>query len=196
MKNKLLPGIAVLIAIVFVLLPLPASDLIIRIYFDEIQGDFCALYYATNPDKVFTLDEYLPCDINYDKKMVEYRLDGSAEDSLTALRLDWPNLQEQLICVKSITVSSGGLIQKEFNPCRFFAEENIASSHETTVVLVHPRDRAYLSCGSDDPYQVLSDELTAEIRNCFSHQRLSRLFLCLFLGCSWFLAKKKFFLAS
>lgn len=193
MKNKLILAAVVLIAAIFVFMPLPASDLILRIYFDEIQGDFCALYYSTNPGKNFSIEEYLPCNIDYDKKMVEYRLDGSVEDRLTALRLDWPNLAEQLICVKSITVSSGGVIQKEFNPCRFFAEENIASAHETSVTLVHPRDRAYLSCGADDPYQVLSDELTAEIRDCFSHRRLSRLFLCLFLGASWFLARKKLF---
>lgn len=193
MKKKVILGAALLMAIVFVLMPFPASDLIIRIYFDDIQGDACGLYYSTNPGKGFSGEEYISCDIDHDRKMVEYRLDGSVEDKLTALRLDWPNFLEQVICVKSITVSSGGVVRKEFNPCSFFAEESIVFAHETSVTLVHPRNRAYLSCGTDDPYQILSDSVTEEIKDSFSHRSLSRLCLCLFLAASLFFAEKNLF---
>lgn len=193
MKKKVILGAALLMAMVFVLVPFPASDLIIRIYFDDIQGDACCLYYSIDLEKGFSGEGYVSCEIDLDQKMVEYRIDGSVEDKLTALRLDWPNSLEQVICVKSITVSSGGVVKKEFNPCVFFADENIAFAHETSVTLVHPRNRAYLSCGADDPYQVLSDSMTEEIRDSFSHRRLSRLCLCIFLAASLFLAKKNLF---
>lgn len=193
MKKRIILGVVLLAAIAFVLMPFPASDLIIRIYFDDIQGEVCGLYYSTDLGRGFSEREYISCDIDYDRKMVEYRLDGSTEGKLTALRLDWPNLLEQVICVKSITVSSGGVIRKEFNPCSFFAEESVALAHETSVTLVHPKNRAYLSCGTDDPYQILSDNMTAEIRGCFSHRRLSRLCLCVFLAASLFFAKKNLF---
>ncbi len=196
MKNKLLPYIAILSALVFILMPLPASDLIIRIYFDEIAGDQCSLYYTTDAQPEFNPDMLIISSIlesAQGQKMVEFRLDGSLESQLAALRLDWPHLTEQLICVHNIAVSSGGIIRKNYNPCLFFAEKNILLSNETSVTLVQPRNRAYLSTKSGDPWQILSDELTAEIRSCYSHKVVSRLLLCLFIAGSYFFHKKKVF---
>lgn len=193
LKKCILPALCLLLALAFILAPLPASDLILRIYFDDITGDSCVLYYSADAEKSLSPDRCLTSPIDGGKKSVEFRLDGSLENRLTALRLDWPHLTEQLICVKSITLSSGGVIRKEYNPCYFFAEGNIASSHETTASLVWPRDRAYLLTGADDPYQLLSDELTKEIGSFYSHRTLSRICLCLFLAGCCFFARKRLF---
>lgn len=193
MKKKLIPALAILLAMVFLWIPLPASDLILRVHFDEIAGDSCDLYYGTDVQGSFSDEQHINAKIDHEKKLVEFRLEGSLQGHLTALRLDWPNLTEQLICVKSIAVSSGGAIRKEFNPCYFFAQGNVPISHETAISLVYPRDRAYLQTGADDPYLILSDGLVAEIGNLYSRRLLSRLFLCLFLAGSFVLARRKLF---
>lgn len=191
--KKYLPWLfAVIIALIFIFLPFPASDLILRVYFDEIEGDSCALYYTTDTQNAFCAEQCVQSQIDYEKKMVAFRLDGSLAGHLTGLRLDFPQT-EQLICIKSVTASSAGVIQKEYNPCSFFAEPNIIFCNDTSVTLVHSRNRAYLSTGSNDPYIGLSTTLTEQLRGCFSHMRLSRFFLCLFVAGSIFLARKKLF---
>lgn len=191
--KKLMWGLAILLLFIFVLLPFPASDLIIRIYFNEIEGDSCVLYYATDEQNYLSEEQCVPSVIDYTQNRVEFRLDSSLEGHLTSLRLDFPHLTEQLICVRSITISSAGVIQREYNPCVFFAEENIAFSHETDVTLVHPRNWAYLSIGPDDPYLMLSDILIRQIEDCYSHQTVSRFALCLFLVGVCVFARKKLF---
>ena len=193
MKKKIIMGGAILLALLFILMPFPASDLIIRIYFDDIAGDSCALYYSTDSEKSFSAEQCIHSEIDYTQKSVEFRLDGALEKKLTALRLDWPHLTEQVICVKNIAISSGGVIQKEYNPCYFFADENIALAHETSVTLVLPRNRAYLVAGVDDPYQILSDMLAEEIKSFYSHRIISRICLCLFIAGCFFFARKKLF---
>lgn len=174
-------------------IPLPAADLIIRIYFEgDIAGDSCSLYYATDTSGGFCEEQRVSSAIDRNRNMVAYTLDGSLDGQITALRLDWPSV-EQLICVKSITLSSGGIIQKEFNPCVFFADENIASAHTASVTLVHPKNRAYLSTGTDDPHQILSAAFTRQITGCRSRYIMTWLFLGLFPLGSWLLARKKLF---
>lgn len=193
MKKFLIWGFATLLSLIFIFLPFPASDLIIRIYFDEIAGDFCVLYYTTDENPSFSEAQSVSSDIDYAQKKVEFRLNGNLEGHLDNLRLDFPHLTEQLICIKSITLSSAGIIHKEYTPCSFFAEENIASTHETSIALVHPRNRAYLSAGSDDPYILLAPGLIRQIEDCYSHQTISRLTLCLFLFGAYFFARKRLF---
>lgn len=192
MKKYLLWFSAVIIVLIFIFLPLPASDLILRIYFDEIEGDSCALYYTTDTQGAFCEEQCAHAQIDYEKKMVAFRLDGSLAGHLTGLRLDFPQT-EQLLCIKSVTASSAGVIQKEYNPCSFFAESNIAFSNDISVTLVNLRNRAYLSTGSNDPYICLSATPTEQLQGCFSYLRLSRFFLCLFVAGSILFARKKLF---
>lgn len=193
MKKFLIWGSAILLSLLFVFLPSSASDLIIRVYFDEIAGNSCALYYTTDEDPAFSDAQCIVADIDYAQKKVEFRLKGDLEGHLDSLRLDFPHLTEQLVCVKNITLSSAGVIQKQYDPCHFFAGENIASAHEVSVTYIYPRNRAYLSAGADDPYIVLSPEFTRQIGNHYSHQIISRLTLCLFLFGTYLLARKKLF---
>ena len=193
MKKKILWGFAVLLAAVFVWMPFPASDLYLRIYFDEIAGDSCRLYYGTDVQGSFTPEQCIISIIDHDKNMVEFRLDSALYNHLTGLRLDLPKQLEQLLCIKNISVSSGGVIRKEYNPCTFFAPENLSYTNETTLSLVSIRDRAYIQTGGNDPYLILCQGLAADIWSLYSRRRLSRLFLCLFAAGSYLLARKKLF---
>lgn len=193
MKKIFIRGFAILLSLLFIFLPSSASDLIIRIYFDEIAGDSCSLYYTTDENPFFSEEQCVAADIDYSRKKVEFRLEGNLEGHLDSLRLDFPHLTEQLINVKNITLSSAGVVRKQYDPCLFFAEENIASAHEVSVTLVHPRNRAYLSAGADDPYIVLSQDLTGKVENFYSHRALSRAALLLFLFGFCLFARKKLF---
>lgn len=192
--NKKLVGLcfAVILAIAFILVPLPASDLIIRVYFDNIADGTYALYYTTDSQDTFSEDRCIVSEIDSAQNRVEFRLDGSLEGHLTNLRLDFPQA-EQLICVRNITASSSGIIRRSYNPCSFFADENIAFSHETSVSPVYSRRIAYLSTGSNDPYIGLSASLIGQLQNCYGHRTRSRLLLCLMIAGSCLLARKKLF---
>lgn len=192
-KQVFFAGLAIVLSVLFVFAPVSASDLIIRIYFDDIEGDDCVLYYATDIENVFTQEKSVLSEIDDKQKKVEFRLDKSCEGHLTMLRLDWPQQAEQLICIKNITVSSGGVIQKEYSPCVFFEDRNIDLLQEVAVTKVYPRKRVYLEIGSEDPYVILSGEMTQEIQSHFSHRRVSRLCLCLFLAGCYFISRKKIF---
>lgn len=183
---------AILFALIFILLPLPASDLIIRIYFTEISGDSCSLYYTTDTDGAFSENQVITSAINYNDMSVEFRLDGSLENHITNLRLDFPQI-EQLIGIQEITASSAGVIRKSYNPCIFFADENIAFTHGTSVTLVHPRNRAYLSTESDDPHLGFTAPLITQLQRHYSHKVLSRLLICVFIGSCYIFSKKKLF---
>lgn len=194
MEKKVLWGLAILLCLIFVLRPLPTSDLIVRVYFEDITGDCCVLYYITEDRSEFSDEQKVVSEIDPVQKKVEFRLDGSFEGHITNLRLDFPHLNEQLICVKSITVSSAGVVRKDYNPCNFFMDENIESSHEASVTLVYPRNRAYISAGSDDPYIVLSPALVKQIGSYYSHRTFSRVALCLFLFGAYMISKRKIFI--
>lgn len=192
-KQVFFVGLAVVLSALFVLVPVSASDLIIRIYFDDIEGEDCVLYYATDIENVFTQEKSIVSAIDYKQKMVEFRLDGTCDGHLTMLRLDFPQQAEQLICIKNITVSSGGVIRKEYSPCVFFEDRNIDLLQETEVTRVYPQKRTYLEIGPEDPYVVLSGQMTQEIQSHFSHRGFSRLCLCLFIGGCYFISRKKIF---
>lgn len=192
-KQVFFAGLAIVLSALFVLAPASASDLIIRIYFDDIEGDECVLYYATDVENVLTQEKSIASEIDHERKKVEFRLDGSFDGHLTLLRLDFPQQAEQLACIKNITVSSGGVIQKEYSPCVFFEDRNIDLLREIEVTRVYPKKRTYLEIGPEDPYVILSGEMTQEIQSHFSHRGISRLGLCMFIAGCYFISRKKIF---
>lgn len=197
MKKKLIYIIPLILIIVFVLIPNRRTDLYIRIYFDEndspVQGDYCTLYYSTHAQNEFSPEQSLLCSINHDNSQVEFCLSALLENEITGLRLDFPHM-EQLLCIKSITVSNAGVVKRQFNPCDFFSPDNIRYTNDISATsLVGVKERAYFATLPDNPYVVLSDKLCAQITSCYSHFILTKLTVCLFLlGCFYF-AKKKVF---
>ena len=192
-KQVFFAGLAIALTVLFVFMPVSASDLIIRMYFDDIEGEDCVLYYATDIENVFTQEKSVVSEIDCEQKLVEFRLDKSCDGHLTMLRLDLPQQAEQLVCIKNITVSSGGVIQKEYSPCEFFEDRNVDLLREIEVTRVYPKKRTYLEIGPEDPYVVLSGEMTQELQSYFSHRGLSRLGLCMFIAGCYFISRKKIF---
>ncbi len=190
-KFKIL--LIVLGVILLVMLPVPAADVYVRIHFQEIAGNACALYYTTKSEPGFTQDNCILSEIDAEKNQVTFLLDGMLADQLTGFRLDFPN-NEDLICISSVTVSSAGVVQKQYDPCDFFAEENIVVKNGIEAIsLVKIRNRAYIKTNANDPFVILSDALVSQINDSYSHYRLSRLLVCVFaVGC-YFMAKTKVF---
>lgn len=196
MKKYILSAFLILILAVFVLAPYPASDIYLRFYFRDISGEYCVLYYSTDSSGAMMPEQYFAAKIDPDLKVADFRLEPLFSDNITRLRLDFPN-EEQLLNIKAITVSSGGVIKKQYNPCDFFREENIAASNGITgISLVKPRALAYFATSSDDPYVIFSPELTQDIIGCHSNLRLTRLGICLFLAGCFLMFRKKLFTAD
>lgn len=194
MRKKLLYSVLILILMfVFIMLPLPASDLRIRIHFDTIEGNNLVLYYSTDSTNDFSDAQSISQGIEQDTKQVTFTLPSSLENHITGLRLDFPD-EEQLLCVRSITVSSAGTVKRQYNPCNFFSASNILYSNGINAVsLATAQKRTYVLTSSDDPYMILSPDLCRQITDCYSHFRLTRLGICIFiLGCCFFAHKKVF----
>lgn len=197
MKKKLFYPIAILAMIIFIALPLPSSNLYIRIYFDETDGKMagkrCILYYAADADDGYSREQCVSAAIDHEGSKVEFCLDASLENRIIGMRLDFPAVQ-QIICIKSITVSSAGVIKRQYDACDFFAEDNIV--HADGIYAINPvaaKSCVYIGTLAEDPYVVLSNGLCGQIISCYSHFRLTRLAICLFLAGCHFLAKLKIF---
>ena len=193
--------IIILFTIVFILFPIPNSDLIIRVHFmnadttksDEITSGTCALYYAIDDPYAFSPEQVIISEIDVSTKQVSFKLDGSLSNKLSGIRLDFPNA-DNLICVSNVTISSAGIIQKQFNPCIFFASENILDSNDIDdISLATSLNRAYIKTKSVDPYLILSDSLVSQISAGYSSYRLTRLAICIFIYLTCYLAKKNIF---
>lgn len=182
---------------ILVLGPDHRADLYIRIYFDEndrmVQGESLTLSYTTDTQDKFSPEQSVAAEIDHVQSRVEFGLSSLLENDLTGLRLDFPGM-EQLICIKSITVSSGGVIRRQYNPCDFFSEENVADTDGIdSITPVYVGQRAYIATGSDSPRIVLSDALCSQITKCYSHFGLTKAAVYLFLlGCFLFSRKKIF----
>lgn len=185
--------IPLIIAIAFVLMPVKASDIYIRIHFMEAQGSDMALYYSTLENGGFNQTDCIPAQIDYEKMQISFRLDGELEGQLNGFRLDFP-AGDNLIGIKNITVSSAGIVQKQFDPCDFFAVENRAAESDIAgISLIKPKNMTYIATGGADPYIVFTQEPVAQITEGYSHFRLTRLFICVFAFAVYFFAKRNYF---
>ncbi|MBQ8823220.1 MAG: hypothetical protein IJZ82_11295 [Lachnospiraceae bacterium] len=191
-KKTLMAVFLAVVSLVFVFMPWPASDLYIRVHFSEINGGFLQLFYTTASNNTFCEEQCITSEVDTENKQVTFCLDKSLSEELTGLRIDFASMQD-LVGVKSITVSSAGVIQEEYNPVHFFDESNIVGTNGIEISLVKTRNRAYIATSENDPHVVLSAALTEQIAGNYSHFRGTRLCICVFiLGCV-LLTKKNIF---
>jgi len=173
--------ILLILMIAFVLLPLPSSDLLIKIQFSEVSDDSFELYYALDNPNNFTSDQYISSSVDFKNKEAVFRLDKSYSKRLSGLRIDLPNTSS-LIGITNITVSSAGVIKKQYNPCDFFSEENVIYTNNIdSLTLATAKNTTYITTSGNDPFIILGDNLVSSIRNAYSNYRLTRLFICLFI---------------
>ena len=195
MKKKWLLILILLGTIIFLLIPLPASDLILRITLAEsypIEPHNFFLYYSMD-GQAWSDEQKILGSLDEDRGIVSFQVDSSLEGHLTGLRIDFPD-QQQVVGVKNITVSSAGFPKKQYNPCVFFDVANRKAQNGLYAVdLVPTRARAYIGTTQEDPYVVLSDVLTQQIAGLFSHYRMTRFFICLFVSTCCLSYQKKLF---
>ena len=179
------------IILAFIIIPLPPADMTIRLHLTKMVGNDYSLYYS-NTDSIFTPSKCVVGEIDYERNQVVFRLDSSLE-GLTALRLDFPHT-DTLISMEKITVSSAGIIQKQFNPSLFFESDNLTETNDLeTISLATAQDKAYIATNDWDPYVVLSSQMVEQINSGFSHWQLSRLAICLFIAACIYFYKKNYF---
>lgn len=181
MKKKICCAAAVVLAVIYIFFPRPASDLVITVSFGDFTGGSYLLYYTTDTYPDFSDDRSVSGEINYEKMQISFRLDGELEGHLTGLRLDFPQ-EDELVNISAVTVSSAGVIQKDFNPSVFFSENNVVISNNLEISVIDAANQAYVGTGSEDPYLVFSDSVVERVTDCFSHQTGSRMLVCLFIA--------------
>lgn len=185
-----------LITVVLVSIPFPASDLYIRFYLDEIRDSKYDLYYSTDSADGFSPERLIRAETDYSDMHITFRLDSSLAGHITGLRLDFPSM-DQVVCINNVTVSSAGIVKRQYDPCYFFLEDNLASSNDIdSITLVTSRDLAYVAAKPDDPYLILSSGLCRQITDCYSRFRLTRLLICLFPAACCLMVKLRIFKAS
>mgnify|MGYP006916068486 CR=1 FL=1 len=196
MRKKIPFFIIFFAMIIFFLIPFHSSDIYLRFYLDDpeaIQPYDFYLYYATESSD-FNPDQMIKASYDETRGIITFRLDSSLEGHITGLRMDFPS-ERQLVIIKDITVSSAGIVKKEYNPCFFFADGNIVFRNGIYAVdLITAKSSTVIGTTPDDPFLVFSDDLNRRIISRFSHYYLTKFLICLFVaGCCYFYVKRKIY---
>lgn len=118
-KKSILTILCVICSIISLLVPFPKADVHLKIYFDEIEGNECALYYETEDTEGYAAERCIMADVE-DNTYVDFHIEASIAEKITGIRIDMPDTGvEQLICIKNFTVNSAGIIQKSLIPVIF-----------------------------------------------------------------------------
>lgn len=191
-KNIVFIIIYFILTILFVAIPFPTADLFIRVNFKNITSNSCSLYYSIDAPFSYSEEQCINSSIDPDLNQVTFRLDSSLANQITDIRLDFAN-QEDLICIKDISISSAGVIKEAYRPYEFFSSDNIAMTNQVTVSATDVMNDAYISTTGNDPYIIFTHELTRDIMSHVSSYRLTRALICVFIGVAIILMKKKVF---
>ena len=183
--------IILLLIIIVMIIPQPVADIYIRFHFSEIVGNKLQLFYSTDTSDFFSQEQSITSEVDKERKQVTFRLDSELYKHITGLRVDWP-LQE-VLQIKSVTISSAGVVQKQYDPIDFFAPENISIANDVEVILIKPKRVVALSTGEVDPFVVLSGLLTADISNSFSGFWFTKIAICVLLVLGYIIFRKKIF---
>ena len=183
--------IILLLIILVIIIPQPSADIYIRLHFSEIAGDKLQLFYSTDTSDFFSQEQSITSVVDKEKKQVTFRLDGELYKHITGLRLDFP-LQD-VLKVSSITVSSGGVVKKQYDPIHFFAPASITVTNDVELILIESRRITAVSTGEVDPFVDLSGPLTADICHSFSHFWITKIVICLFILLCYVLSQKRIF---
>lgn len=186
-KNIWIPCILIVLILIF---PQPVANLYLRLDFKEIAGDKVQLYYATQSSG-FSEEQSIVSAVDLEKKQVSFCLDGNLHNQLTGLRLDFPT--NEIIYIKNITLSSAGVIQKQYDPVHFFKEGNIADSNDVEIVLIEPTRNTAVATGAEDPFVVLAPQAVADIDAGYSSYWMTKIMLSILVVAGYFLYHKRIF---
>lgn len=182
MKKRLMPILPLAVGIlmlVFILMPIPAAGLTIRLYFDKFQGDSLVMYYSTDENPRLGMDQIIEGTIDAANKLAVIKLSPELADHIDRIRLDFPEI-EQTLSIRNISVSSAGVIQHNYSPCDFFSETNIADKNDIPQIsLIEGKKTAYIRTNETDPYILLTSGLVRDMLQYRSSYRRTRLAACI-----------------
>lgn len=177
----------------YVLYPFRCTDLHIKIYLteDSAYTDF-SVYYTTADAPVFHGEHLIHA--NTEEFMADILLPKELCKNLTGLRLDLSHADSP-ISIKRVELCSGGFIRRTFDGSDFMNAAYIAGSNDIASIQ-QVFETAYLSTSGNDPYIIFSPEMVKTGNEAFSHYTGTKLFLCLFIIATVFLARRKLFTAG
>lgn len=182
MKKRLMPIMPFAVGILmlaFILLPIPASGLTIRLYFDKFQGDSLVMYYTTDENPHMGMEQIIAATVDAGNKLAVIRLSPELADHIDRIRLDFPET-EQTLSIRNISVSSAGVIQHNYSPCDFFSETNIADRNDIPQIsLIEWEKTAYIRTNESDPYVLFNSGLVRDMLQYRSAYRRTRLAACI-----------------
>lgn len=184
MKKRLMPILPLAVGILmlaFILMPIPASGLTIRLYFDKFQGDGLVMYYTTDENPHMGMEQIIAGTIDAGNKIAVIKLSPELADHIDLIRLDFPET-EQTLSIRNISVSSAGVIQHNYSPCDFFSETNIADKNDIPQIsLIEGEKTAYIRTNESDPYLLFNSGLVRDMLQYRSSYRLTRFAACILI---------------
>lgn len=193
LKRNTCYGLVLVLMLLFIVLPLPASGLCIRLHFSEITNPAGFLYYTTRENPNISEDQKITGVYNEDRKEVSFWIDGIHAGELSALRLDFAN-DSQLIGIDGVSFSSAGVIKKQYNPVKMFGDRGVVQKNDIEALdLLTASKQVYILTAENDPYLLFSPDVLNAVNGSFSRYRLSRFLICLFLGIMYILYQCKLF---
>lgn len=188
MKKGLMPILPLAVGIlmlVFILMPIPASGLTIRLYFDKFQGDSLVMYYTTDENPHMGMEQIIAGTIDAGNKLAVIKLSPELADHIDLIRFDFPEI-EQTLSVRNISVSSAGVIQHHYSPCDFFSETNITDMNDIPQIsLIEGKKTAYIQTNKSDPYILFDRGLVRDMLQYRSAYRRTRLAACILVVCGY-----------
>lgn len=77
-----MPLAAGILMLVFILMPIPASGLTIRLYFDKFQGDSLVMYYTTDENPHMEMDKTIAGTVDAGNKFAVIKLSSELADHI------------------------------------------------------------------------------------------------------------------
>lgn len=175
----ILPLAVGILMLVFILMPIPASGLTIRLYFDKFQGDSLVMYYTTDENPHMGMEQIIAGTIDAGNKLAVIKLSPELADHIDLIRFDFPEI-EQTLSVRNISVSSAGVIQHHYSPCDFFSETNVTGVNDIPQIsLIEGKKTAYIQTNKSDPYILFDRGLVRDMLQYRSAYRRTRLAACI-----------------
>lgn len=189
-KRAAVPLLICIFTVIFVMMPFPASGLTVRLYFGDMEGEEFEVLYTADPDFDMELANVGTKTLDREHKVAVMRVTPELADHLIYIRFNFPKM-EQVVSIVNVSVSGAGVIRHFYNPCDFFAEENILDANDISQIsLIESRETAYIKTGAEDPYIIMENGLVLDLLGHRSTFRRTRLAICIliFLGyLSWHL---------
>ena len=194
MKKKIVFGLALVLAVLFVAIPLPGAGITLRLTFDEFEEGDMVLYYSTVEVPVMTPEQSIQGEYDPYRKIMSFRIPAEVAGSVQGIRIDFPEQNGQLVSIEDVTVSSAGVVKKRYIPGDFFQPGYLVAVNDIPAMSnMSAKAREYLQLGESDPYVELLAGFVAEIVSCRSTYRLTRVVMVLLAFAAWWCGSRKVF---